>query len=81
MKNLYVQMKDYDILLDLDKATAIQRFNDRMVIHFTHPDESFVIFEDQTEFNILEEYFKMLAKSKLRFMDFILRENNNESIQ
>ncbi len=73
---LYVAQQYYDVILNLEKSTSIQRFHDRMIIHFQHPDESFTIFDDQEEFAIIEDYFNVQRHNRLRLTNFI---NKNEN--
>ena len=47
-RNLFFFAKDgYEVMVDLDKATSIQKFEKRIVIHFgSYPDERFFVDDD-----------------------------------
>lgn len=74
MNILYVNHGHYDVCLNLDNVTAIQRFNNKIVIHFNNPDQDFTIFDDKEEFEIINDYFKSLAKDRLKLTSFINKE-------
>ncbi len=65
---LYVQYYEYDVCLDLDQATSIQRFSNRIIIHFHHPDETFTIYDDKDEFHIINDYFEDHRKGRLKLV-------------
>ena len=70
-RNLFYYAQDgYEAVLDLDKATGMQRYNNRIVIHYGHPDESFVIYDDKEEFHIVNAYFQTLITNRLKLIDF-----------
>ena len=71
MNILYVIHKNYEVCLNLDKATSIQRFRDYIIIHFSNPDENFTIYDDSEEFAIIDEYFNMLRKQRMKLIELI----------
>jgi hypothetical protein len=70
----YVAQDGYEVMLDLDKATGIQRFNNHIVVHYGHPNESFTIYDDKTEFDVINAYFESLRDNRLRLRDFMSQE-------
>jgi hypothetical protein len=63
---LYVQYPKYDVLINLDLATSIQRLSDRIIIHFDHPDQTFSILDDQDEYDIVNNYFDNMRANRFR---------------
>jgi hypothetical protein len=81
-RNLFFFAKDgYEVMVDLDKATSIQKFEKRIVIHFgSYPDERFFVDDDGEgqEFDILEAYFDSLKENRLKLRDFMSPSRDEE---
>ena len=77
---LYVEQTDFEAVLDLDKATSIQRYHNRIVIHIAHY-ETFTIFDDkEPEFEIVNAYFETLRDGRLKLRDLMSSSEKEESI-
>ena len=73
---LYVEQNNFEAVLDLDKATSIQRYDNRIVIHIAHY-ETFTIFHDkEPEFEIINAYFESLRDNRLKLRDFTRTEES-----
>lgn len=78
----FISQDGYEAVLDLDKATGIQRYNNRIIIHYGHPDESLIIFDHRDEFHIINAYFETLKENRLKLIDLMRTEKNkNEEIK
>lgn len=72
---LYVAQDNFEAVLDLDKATSIQRYSNRIVIHIAHY-ETFTVFDDKDEFHIVNAYFEALKDDRLKLRDFTQKEES-----
>ncbi len=50
-----------DDIIDLDKATGIEKYIDRIIIHF--PNEEYVVYSDQPEHNVIIKYFDAMLEN------------------
>jgi hypothetical protein len=66
---LYVNHPDYEAVLNLNNITSLQRFKDRIVIHF--PDETFTIMDDNESFDVINAYFDAIIQERMRLRDFL----------